>query len=458
MDSNTKLLAYKGELFEDPGWYRGLTGRLIYLIIPRHDIAFVICEWMRDQQHIKLLPGDYALHLDLVAKVRGLASAEKFFEDLPEKMKEKSTYTSLLNAYVQNKLSTKAEALMAKMSECGLLKSPLPYNHMLNLYVSNGQFEKIPLLVQKLKAHVLPDLFTYNIWMSAYASKNDIKGAESVLLELKRTKLHADWVTYSILASIYIKANDLNKAADALKEMELRVSRKERVAYCSLLTLNTNLGSKDVYRIWKKMKLTFRKLNDSEYTCMLVSLVKLGDIEGAENVFSEWESVSGTRDSRVSNVLLSAYVRNDMSEKAEEFHKCTVERGTIPSYTTWETLAWGYLREKKIVMALDSLKNAVSSVKKWEPNRGLVREFSKTLEESGDTENAENFLLLLRDVNYVSTAIYNSVLRTYASAGKMPLIILERMRNDKVEPDEETHKLLKVTSKLCVGGVARALS
>ncbi|GKV27796.1 hypothetical protein SLEP1_g36922 [Rubroshorea leprosula] len=36
-----------------------------------------ICEWMTLQQEIKLLPGDYAVHLDLTAKIRGLASAEK---------------------------------------------------------------------------------------------------------------------------------------------------------------------------------------------------------------------------------------------------------------------------------------------------------------------------------------------------------------------------------------------
>ena len=44
---------------------------------------YVKCEWMRTQPDIRLLRGDYTVHLDLVAKVRGLASAEKFFEDVP---------------------------------------------------------------------------------------------------------------------------------------------------------------------------------------------------------------------------------------------------------------------------------------------------------------------------------------------------------------------------------------
>ena len=44
-----------------------------------------ICEWMRTQPEMRLLPGDHAVHLDLVAKVWGLPSAEKFFEDMPER-------------------------------------------------------------------------------------------------------------------------------------------------------------------------------------------------------------------------------------------------------------------------------------------------------------------------------------------------------------------------------------
>jgi len=45
-------------------------------------LCLQVCEWMRVQDDIELLSGDYAVHLDLIAKVRGMNSAEKFFEDL----------------------------------------------------------------------------------------------------------------------------------------------------------------------------------------------------------------------------------------------------------------------------------------------------------------------------------------------------------------------------------------
>ncbi|OMP07833.1 hypothetical protein CCACVL1_01212 [Corchorus capsularis] len=172
------------------------------------------------------------------------------------------------------------------------------------------------------------------------------------------------------------------------------------------------MADKDgVHRIWKKMKSSFRKMNDAEYTCMISSLVKLGDFEEAEKLYSEWESVSGTGDARVPNILLAAYINGDQMEKAENFYQRIVEKGEV----------------------------------------------FKKLEELGDTEGVEKLLVVLRNAGHVSTKVYNSLLRAYANAGKMPLIVADRMEKDNVPPDEETHELIKLTSKMCISEVSGSL-
>ncbi|CAN6469137.1 unnamed protein product [Victoria cruziana] len=418
--------------------------------------ALEICEWMTLQQDIKLLPGDYAVHLDLIAKVRGLTSAHKFFEDLPQKLKEKSTYTALLHVYVQSKLSTKAEALMEKMLDLGIAKTPLPYNHMLSMYIANGELDKVTAVMQQLKKNTVPDLFTYNLMLSACAISKDVKAAEKVLSELDERIGNADWMTYSTLAHIYINARLPGKAMNALKEMELRISCQERSAYSSLMTLYASVSSKDdVCRIWKNMKLSFRKMSDFEYSCMLSSLTKLDDIEGAESIYAEWESVSPTNDSRIPNILLGAYVRKDMLEKAELFHERTLQHGIKPSYTTWELLALASLKKMDIDKALDALHKAISSVTKWTPNEEIMQLVFENVETLGDVEGVEKFLAILRGAGHVTTAVYDSLLRTYAKAGKMPLLIVERMKTDNVKIEEGTKNLIKLTSRLPVGEVSR---
>ncbi|CAA2935132.1 pentatricopeptide repeat-containing At4g02820, mitochondrial [Olea europaea subsp. europaea] len=427
--------------------------------LKRYKHALEICEWMRIQDDIKLVPGDYAVHLDLIAKLRGINSAEKFFEDLPDKMRDQAPCSALLHTYAQHKETAKAEALMEKMSECGFLKNSLPYNHMISLYISTGQLEKVPDMIKELKKNGSPDVITYNLWLTVCASQNYIETAEKVFLELKKAKVDPDWVTYSTLTSLYIKNSLKEKAEFALREMEKKVSRKVRVAYASLISLHTSLENKnDIHRIWKKMKSTFRKLNDVEYTCMITSLLKLERIEEAEKLYKEWESVSPTKDSRVPNLLIATYISKNEMEKAEAFHDQMVKKSMVSGYTTWELLTWCYLKKGQMGKVLDCFKKAVGCVKKWNPDEKMLQEVFRIVEEHGSVEGAEQLIITLRSAGHVKTEAYNSLLRTYAKAGKMPLIVAERMKMDNVKLNEETQRLLELTSKMSVGELPHTLS
>ncbi|XP_010091037.2 pentatricopeptide repeat-containing protein At4g02820, mitochondrial [Morus notabilis] len=421
----------------------------------RYKHALEICEWMTQEKDIKLQAGDYAVHLDLVAKVRGIHRAEKFFEDLLGPMADHSTHSTLLNIYVQNNLSAKAEALMAKMLECGLVRNPHPYNLMISLYLSNGELEKVHEVIQELMKHASPDVFTYNLWITVCAKQNDVETAEKVFGDLKKAKLEPDWVTYSSLANLYMKSGFSEKAASTLKEMEKMVYRKNRVAYSSLLCLHTNMGDKDgLRRLWKKMKSLFRKMNNAEYHSMIASLLKLKELKEAEDLYAEWETVSGTNDSRIPNLLLAAYINSDQMGMAESLYKRMLEKDIAASYTTLELLTWGYLKQKQVEKVVAYFKNAVNSVAKWDPDEKFVREVFKLIEEQGSVEGAEQLLDILRKVGHVTTEIYNSLLRTYAKAEKMPLLVEERMGKDNVQLDEETRELIKITSKMCISEVS----
>jgi hypothetical protein len=88
----------------------------------------------------------------------------------------------------------------------------------------------------------------------------------------------------------------------------------------------------------------------------------------------------------------------------------------------------------------------------------LVQEAFTVIQEQAHVEGAEQLLVILRDAGHVNTNIYNQFLKIYAAAGKMPLIVAERMKKDNVQLDEETHRLLDLTSKMCVSDVSGILS
>jgi pentatricopeptide repeat protein len=92
--------------------------------------------------------------------------------------------------------------------------------------------------MQEMKAsNIMPDSYTYNVWMRALAAVNDISGVERVIDEMKRDgRITGDWTTYSNLASIYVDANLFEKAEGALKELEKRNGYKDLSAYQFLIT------------------------------------------------------------------------------------------------------------------------------------------------------------------------------------------------------------------------------
>ena len=103
---------------------------------------------------------------------------------------------------------------------------------------------------------------------------------------------------------------------------------------------------------------------------------------------------------------------------------------------------------------LNYFQSAVNSVAQWNPDEKLVIEVFNLVEEQASIEEAERLLDVLRNAGHVTTGIYNAVLRTYAMAGKMPLLVEERMAKDNVLMDDETRDLIKITSKMRVSEVS----
>lgn len=194
---------------------------------------------------MNLTVSDHAIRLDLVAKARGITSAEEYFINLPEPAKNNLAYGALLNCYCKELMTGKAEALMEKMKELRFASSPMVYNSLMTLYTKTNRHDKIPSIIQEMKADdVMPDCFTYNVWMRALAAMKDISGVERVIEEMKRDgRVTADWTTYSNLASIYVDAGMFQKAEGALKELEKRNDGRDLSAYQFLITLYGRTGN-----------------------------------------------------------------------------------------------------------------------------------------------------------------------------------------------------------------------
>lgn len=365
-------------------------------------------------ERYRITTSDTAIQLDLIAKVDGIASAEHYFNKLPDGLKDKRIYGSLLNAYVRASMREEAESLMEQIRAKGYASHPLPYNVMMTLYMNLKEYGKIESVISELKEkNIALDLYTYNIWLSSCGSEGSLEKMEQVFNQMELdTTINPNWTTYSTMATMYIKFSQMEKAVDCLRKIESRMTGRDRMPYHYLMSLYGSAGKKeDVYRVWSSYKASFVNIPNVGYHTMISALVRMDDIEGAEEVYDEWLSMRTAYDPRVGNLILSSYVRKGLFQKAESFFDQLIEVGGKPNSMTWEILAEVHIKNSRIPEALSCFQNAASTggSKFWRPKPTNVSAILDICEQNGDAATKNALLEVLRQVGCLEDVQYMSI-------------------------------------------------
>lgn len=406
---------------------------------------------MTDRRYFTLSPIDVALRLELIHRVRGLEHAENYFNNISSNLKLVNAYGALLSGYVREKSVEKAESIMQKMKEMEMAVSSFPYNMMINLYTQTGEYDKIDMLMQEMERKGIPqDKYTMLNRMAAYIAASDISGMERILKRIEEDRhFSVNWKVCSMAASGYLKVGMIEKALAMLKKMEGNIPLQGRKsAFDFLLTLYTNTGHKEeLYRVWNTYKPSTKQI-DGSYACMISSLAKLNDLEGAERIFEDWEAQCTVYDFRVLNSLLSAYCRKGLFNKAESVLKKNMEART-PYASTWNVLALGYMEHENMPKAIEMLKKALLVGRQgWRPNPIILSACLNYLEEQGDVEGMEEFLRLLKNLVPLSREMNHRLLRTCVGSGKSVSEVLSQMKLDGFTTDDEIQKILEIKPSL----------
>ncbi|KAI3685244.1 hypothetical protein L6452_34482 [Arctium lappa] len=413
----------------------------------RYKHALEVMKWMEDQEHFKISEADHALRLQLIIKLNPLKEAEDYFAQIPTIASQKASYLHLLNSYVTEKATEKAESLMLKMNTFNANITPHPFNSMMKLYIATSKFELVLSIISQMKQNRIPrNVLSYNLWMSACNEVYGVEHVEKIHEEMVNdTHVKVGWSSLCTLANIYMKSGLIEKATLALRNAEDKLSVNNRFGYFFLITNYASLRNKaGVLRLWESCKRVDGKLTCANYMCMVLSLVKIGDVKEAEKVFVEWESRCRRYDVRVSNILLGAYVRDGLMEKAEKFHVRTLEKGGCPNYKTWEILVEGYVRSQKMEKAIVAMKEMFKMLKHcdWRPSRAMIESILGYFEVNGKLEDAKRYLTVLREFNLASLNVYRTLIRMHVARKEPTDEILEMMEDDKIDMDGETTNLV----------------
>ncbi|CAI9765384.1 unnamed protein product [Fraxinus pennsylvanica] len=320
--------------FEDAGLHEKATSFRMLLSEKGCELIDEISEWMISHDEYELSDSDYAVRIDLMTKVFGIDSAERYFERLPPLAKTSETYTALLHSYARLKLIEKAEDLYERIKAANLSLSAITYNELMTLYMSVGQLEKVSLIVEELEhQNVPPDLFTYNLWVSSCAATLNIDEVRRILGKMSRDSgCNESWVRYLKLVDIYITSSHLvHSAFDSLVESEKDITQRELITYDFLIILYGALKNKErLDQIWKSLRMTRQKLTGRNYVCILSSYLMVEDLKEVGDILDQWrQSATSEFDSSTCTRLSKAFEDAGLDEKATSFRMLLSEKGEL---------------------------------------------------------------------------------------------------------------------------------
>ncbi|CAK7349799.1 unnamed protein product [Dovyalis caffra] len=417
----------------------------------RFSHALQISLWMSDKSGHNLSPGDVAVRLDLISKVHGLEQALTYFNSIPESLRGLEVYGALLNCYAHYKRLEEAEATMQKMRGMGFVRNALSYNVMLNLYYQMGKYEKLEVLMQEMeKEGIGCSRITYKILLNAYVATSNIEEIEKILMKMEADPfVSIDWYAYVLAANGYLKAGLIDKTLSMLWRSEQLISGKSGRFACEIfLSLYTAVGYKEeVHRVWNLYKTKGRSLNSS-YLCMINSLLKLDDFDGADRIWEEWVSSKKFFDVQIPNVMVSSYSKKGLWEKAEAIVGKVVESGIKIEASTLDLLATGYHVGGQMLKATETIRKAISiSQPVWKPNMYTLSACLEYLKGQGDVEKTEELLKILEEHCHLSSVSYDGSNSSIIDQKNLCARALDHMEGEDQTLNRETPASMEFKDK-----------
>ncbi|KAJ7557879.1 hypothetical protein O6H91_04G013600 [Diphasiastrum complanatum] len=381
--------------------------------------AFELSEWLVTEKQFDVDQWDAIFYIDILSRVAHITKVDKAFEDLSPEHKTETAYNTLIGIYAHKNLISKAHTTLDMVKKLNLITSPYAFNQLMLMHKRMGQDEKVLAVFNDLNAlHVAPDIHTYNILLRLQKKTDNPAGRnEEVEAAMRQTEL----------------------------DMETGLLMKKKSSYELLLRMYGTLGKLDGVQRMQKILEKFPGRANSSYISSIETLGLLGELEEAEKIFDEMETVNGLTRTRQFTSMISVYSNVGEMDKAEKLFRRMLDDGHEPNDVVYQYLVRGYLKNKECDKAFATFKKATEGVlqnKRTKPKFETALLVLNAHSEKGDIDSAEQVFEYCRNNYRKELSIYKSLLKAYLRAKVPAFGFHERMIADGIHLDSETWELL----------------
>lgn len=411
-------------------------------------------EWVIRERPYRPRELDYSYLLEFTTKLHGISHGEKLFSRIPSEYQNELLYNNLVIACLDKGVIRLSLEYMKKMREYGYPISHLVFNRLIILHSSPSRKKMIPKILAQMKSDkVTPHVSTYNILMKIEANEHNIEGLVKVLGQMNRAQVEPNEISYCILATTHAVARLYTAAEAYVEAIEKSATGDNWSTLDVLLILYGYLGKpKELERIWGIIK-ELPLVRSKSYMLAIEAFGRIGNLNRAEELWSEMESGKGLKSVEQFNSMMSVYCKHGFIDKVAKLYKLIEANGCKPNAITYRQLVLGCLKAGMTEQALKTLElgmrstvtNRVRNSTPWlETTLSIIDVFA----EKGDVRNVERLFEELHKARYCRyTFVYNTLIKAYVKAKIYEPNLLRRMILGGARPDSETYSLLKLAEQ-----------
>lgn len=320
-----------------------------------------------------------------------------------------TTCAILVTAYVKNCIIDDALQVLRKK----LWNDPVFEDNLYHLLICSckdlGHLEDAIKIFTCMPKSLKPNLNIFCTMIDIYSKLNLFSEAENLYTELKSSDVKLDMIAFSIIVRMYVKSGSLKEACLVLDIMQ---GQKNIVPDVYLL--------RDMLRIYQRCDMNdkladlyYKVLKNGElwdeemYNCVINCCANALPVDEHSRLFDEMLRQGFSPNTVTFNVILNAYGRSGLFEKAKKVFWMAKKQGLV-DIISYNTLIAAYGKNKY-------LKNMSATVRKMQFDG-----FSVSLE------------------------AYNCMLDVYGKEGEMDKFrsVLQRMRSSNCVSDHYTYNIL----------------
>ncbi|XP_057955551.1 pentatricopeptide repeat-containing protein At1g73710 [Malania oleifera] len=261
-------------------------------------------------------------------------------DSLVRKPRLTATYNTLIDLYGKAGRLKDAADVFGEMLKLGVAMDVITFNTLIFTCGSHGHLSEAESLLSKMEERgIPPDTKTYNIFLSLYADAGNIDAALKFYRKIREVNLFPDIVTHRAVLHVLCQRNMVLEVGAVMEEMEKADLHIDEHSLPAVIKMYVNEGLLDNAKILFEKRHLIGGLRSRTYATIMDAYAEKGLWTEAEAVFvTKRDLVGQNKDVLEYNVMIKAYGRAKLYDKAFSLFRGMKNQGTWPDECTYNSL------------------------------------------------------------------------------------------------------------------------